>query len=107
MIVKRVGPLSLAKIAGVVYSAVGLIFGCVLALVSVLTSAGSQQPAGPLFGAIFGAGAVIFLPLFYGCLGFLGSLLMAALYNLVARSVGGIELEVVPAPVSEGLGSGS
>jgi hypothetical protein len=39
-------------------------------------------------------GAVIFLPIFYGIIGFVGGLISALLYNLIARLVGGIELEV-------------
>ena len=106
MVVKRVGPLSLAKITGVVYAAIGLIFGCLFGLVSLMGSAVSQQPPNPVFGVFLGAGAVIFLPLIYGGLGFLMSLLMAVLYNFVAGHVGGIELELESTPMSEGLGSG-
>ncbi|MBK7643659.1 MAG: hypothetical protein IPJ19_11540 [Planctomycetes bacterium] len=37
--------------------------------------------------------AIVFLPLLYGFLGFLSGVLGAALYNLLAPIVGGIELE--------------
>lgn len=47
-------------------------------------------------GLLFGVGSVIFLPIFYGVLGFVFGLLTALLYNLVARFVGGIEVEVEP-----------
>jgi hypothetical protein len=43
---------------------------------------------------LFGAGAVIALPLFYGALGFVTTFLAALLYNAVAGMVGGVELEV-------------
>lgn len=43
---------------------------------------------------IFGASAVVLLPILYGCLGFLMTLLGAALYNVVARMVGGIQIDV-------------
>jgi hypothetical protein len=43
---------------------------------------------------VFGVGAVVVLPVFYGLMGFVGGLLSSALYNLVARTVGGVELEV-------------
>jgi hypothetical protein len=43
---------------------------------------------------LFGAGSVIFLPIFYGILGFVLGLITALLYNLVARLVGGIQIEL-------------
>ena len=43
---------------------------------------------------LFGAGAVVILPIVYGCIGFVGGLIMAPLYNLVAKVVGGIEVEL-------------
>jgi hypothetical protein len=36
----------------------------------------------------------VFLPIVYGCLGFIMSLVGATLYNVLARTVGGIELDV-------------
>jgi len=45
-------------------------------------------------GAMFGAGAIVLLPLLYGGLGFVMTALMAALYNVTARLVGGVELDV-------------
>jgi hypothetical protein len=47
-----------------------------------------------MFGALFGVGAIIALPIFYGVLGFLMTLLMAALFNLAARITGGVEVDV-------------
>ena len=46
------------------------------------------------FGALFGVGAVVAFPIFYGCLGFVGLLFAAWLYNLVAGVVGGVEVEI-------------
>ena len=47
------------------------------------------------FGATLGVGAVVLFPILYGVIGFLGGLLTAALYNLVAGITGGIEFEGV------------
>jgi hypothetical protein len=41
-----------------------------------------------------GVGAIIVLPIFYGGLGFVGTLIAAWLYNVIAGVVGGIELDV-------------
>ena len=105
MIVKRIEPLSLAKLTGVLYAACGLVGGFFLALFSLMGGAASENTGGPVLGALFGVGAVIFLPVLYGGVGFLGSLLMASLYNLLAKRVGGIELQIESTPsVSSGQG---
>lgn len=98
MILRRIGPLSVAKLSGVLYAIFGLVFGAVVSLASLAASlVNSGRDPGP-FAALFGGGAVIWLPLFYGCVGFLGSLIMAALYNVIAGWVGGITIELdVPA----------
>jgi hypothetical protein len=41
----------------------------------------------------FGVGAIILLPIFYGFFGFVGTLIMAALFNVAAGMVGGIEVD--------------
>jgi hypothetical protein len=46
------------------------------------------------FGLAFGLGAVLVLPVVYGLMGFVQGLIGCALYNLAARSVGGIEIDV-------------
>jgi len=45
---------------------------------------------------MFGVGAIIFLPIFYGVLGLVAGAIGAALYNLFAGMLGGIELETEP-----------
>ena len=95
MVVNRLAPMSVAKVAAALYALLGLIFG---GIISVISFAGralmpDSGDAG-MAGMFFGAAAVIILPIFYACLGFVGSLLMAALYNLVAGWVGGIEVDV-------------
>jgi hypothetical protein len=96
MVINRVGPLSAAKIAGALYAILGLIFG---AMISIIALAGgmatnAEEPGVGAMGAIFGAGAVILLPILYGCLGFLMTLLMTALFNMTARMVGGVQIDV-------------
>lgn len=93
MIVRKVGPLSCAKIAGVIYAILGLVFGALFSLISA-TGLAVRGLAGTPMGVVFGTAAVIVLPIFYGCIGFLVTLLGAWLYNLVAGFVGGIEIEV-------------
>lgn len=39
---------------------------------------------------------MIALPNFYGIMGFVGGIIMAAIYNFVAGIVGGLELDLEP-----------
>jgi hypothetical protein len=43
---------------------------------------------------MLGVGAIFILPIFYGGIGFIGMLIAAWLYNVIAGFVGGIELDV-------------
>lgn len=92
MIVKRIGPMSVAKISGALYALIGLIVGGIVSAVSVVGGAMGGSDTG-MVGMIFGAAAVVLLPLLYGCMGFVLSLIGAGLFNLAAGWVGGIELE--------------
>ncbi len=95
MIIRRIGPLSLAKLMGVLYALMGLIIGAIISVVSLVGGAFmASQEGGAFGGMLFGAAAVVVLPIFYGCLGFVMTLIAAALYNLVAGWVGGVELDV-------------
>ncbi|MDX1501332.1 MAG: hypothetical protein R3325_03140 [Thermoanaerobaculia bacterium] len=104
MIVKRIRPLSLAKVMGSIYGAVGLLFGIIFAFLSLIGAgvglAASDGGPEALFGLLFGVGAVIFLPLFYGGLAFRVGLLIASIYNLAAARIGGLEVELEPAPTA-------
>ncbi len=100
MVIRRVGPVSAAKIAGVLYALIGLCMGALFSLVAVVggmaTPSGADGAAfpGPLAGAIFGAGSIILFPVLYGMFGFVGTLITALLYNAVAGVVGGVEIDV-------------
>ncbi|MGH9309553.1 MAG: hypothetical protein ACRD1U_09275 [Vicinamibacterales bacterium] len=95
MIVRRVGPLSFGKLMGVLYALIGLIFGGLVSVISIVGGAFvPRDDTSGMFGALFGAAAIILLPIFYGVLGFVTSLIGAALYNVVAAAIGGVEIEV-------------
>lgn len=97
MILKRVGVLSCGKISGVIYALIGLIFGGFFALFSLFGAgfaALQTNQSDALLGALFGVGAVIFMPVFYGFMGFVMGLIGGALYNLVAGLIGGLEMEL-------------
>lgn len=95
MQLKRIGPLSLAKVFLVLYAGIGLIVGIIFAVAAIAgATAGMSEEAGPLAGLIFGAGAIIFLPILYAVMGAVAALLIAGLYNLAAGLTGGVELEL-------------
>jgi len=99
-IVKRVGPGSAFKVGLVLYALLGLLLGICMALVSMV--AGTLAPMGQtpsptaarLFGFGMGFGAIIFFPLIYGLIGGIFAAIGAAIYNLVAGWVGGIEVDI-------------
>jgi len=96
MTITRVGPLSAAKVAGLLYVVIGLVAGAfvsLFAMAGAAIGAGSGNGDGATFGALFGVGAIILLPIFYGFFGFVGTLIMAALFNVAAGMVGGIEVD--------------
>jgi hypothetical protein len=98
-IVRRVGPGSAFKVGLVLYALIGLVVGICMALVSMvvgtLGSVGqSAVPGARLFGFGMGFGAIIFFPLFYGLVGGIFAALGAAVYNLAAGWVGGLEVDI-------------
>jgi hypothetical protein len=101
MTIKRFGPVSCAKIAGVIYAGIGLLIGAMFSLVAVVGMALSgtqrglaERAVSPLAGAVMGLGAIIICPILYGAMGFVSALIGAWLYNLVALRVGGIEIDI-------------
>ena len=93
MVITRVGPLSLAKITGLLYVIVGLVFGAFISLAAMVGGFASDDGAAGAMGALFGVGAIILLPIFYGCVGFVMTLIMAWLFNVAAGMVGGVEVD--------------
>lgn len=96
MRIRSVGVLSVGKIFGTLYAILGLLIGLVFALIAAVGGAAAlnQPGAKAAFpGAALGVFAIVVLPVFYGIGGFIGGLITAGLYNLVAGMVGGIEVE--------------
>ena len=103
-VVKRIGLGSAFKIGLVLYGIVGLCLGIFVAILSSvmgpLGGLAGGNPAGVQswdlrsFGFGMGIGAVLFFPLCYGIIGGLFAAVSAAVYNLVARLVGGLEVDI-------------
>ncbi|MDE0422878.1 MAG: hypothetical protein OXK76_18580 [Gammaproteobacteria bacterium] len=84
--VKRIGVLSVGKIFGIV----GAVFGAIAGLFLALFSGALGEPflGGNWFVQLIG------LTLIYAILSFVGGVIYAALYNLVAGWVGGVQIEL-------------
>ena len=61
---------------------------------SMLGGMASEGMDGAGIAAGFGAMAIIIFPLIYGAMGFVMGLIGAALYNLVAKMIGGIKIQL-------------
>jgi hypothetical protein len=100
VIIKRVAPLSAAKIAGLIYTLLGLPFALLVWVVSLvgLNDSGLRNspflPFSPAYVVTGGAVAVVVLPVLYGFFCFLMTLISAWLYNIVAGFVGGVSVEL-------------
>ena len=93
MIIKRVGVVKLAIVQGALMAALGLIAALIFMVFgAMIGSFGGHQAAG--IAGIMGIAMLIILPIFYGVIGFIMGAIGAALYNLIASIVGGIEIDV-------------
>ena len=85
--------MSAAKIYGAITAVMGFILGAFFALFSMVGVAAAPDASVGILSAMFGVGAIIFMPIMYGIIGFISGALTAVIYNVVAGMVGGIELE--------------
>jgi hypothetical protein len=102
--IKSVGVLSCAKMLGVLYGCMGLLF-IPFALIAGLAGMATQQARGSNLaaGAISGAVLMVFgilAPFLYGTMGFVFGAIGAWIYNLIAKRLGGIEIQLEAAPVT-------
>ena len=94
MVIHRIKPLSAAKILGVLNAVIGFCIGAVFSIATFAGAMAGGGPGGAGFGPMFGITAVMLLPIFYGVIGFVATLVAAAVYNLLASAIGGIEIEM-------------
>ena len=94
MIIRRIGPLSFARLSGMLYAIVGLVLGGIFSLVALAGGFASDTAGAAGVGAIIGVAAVVVFPILYGLLGFVMTLIAAWLYNVAAGVVGGVEVDI-------------
>jgi hypothetical protein len=82
--IRRFGVGQTAKVFGVLYGLLGLVFLPIFLLAAML----APREAG------LGIGFAVVLPVLYGLAGFVFTGIACLIYNLVAGWVGGIEIEI-------------
>lgn len=91
---KRIGVLSFAEVFGILMFIFGLIqSGPYIFLEKIVLPSANQILSNPLKG--IGLFALLFFPIIYGIMGFVIGAIVALLYNLVAKLVGGVDAEFV------------
>jgi hypothetical protein len=95
---KRIEPLSAGKVLGLVYFLGSFLFVPFFAVAMILPalipqSANAGQPPAGVMVAL-GLGMMLIAPFFYGAMGFIAGCVSALIYNLVAKWIGGIQVEV-------------
>ena len=98
MVIRRIDPVSAAKIQGLLMACVGLLIGACISLFALalggLAASSSDEPVGgAIVGMLFGAGAIIIAPIFYGIIGFISGLISAFFFNFAAKFTGGLVVD--------------
>jgi hypothetical protein len=88
-IVKKIDVKSLGKLIGFGYVLLGLIFGLIFFLFTII-SQGNENSVPIWIGGL----SIIGIPLAYGFMGYVMGLLVAVVYNFSAKHIGGIQFEV-------------
>jgi hypothetical protein len=105
MVIKRFGIFSTAKIYAVVMAGIALIIGIPVGVImmifgAAIMTAGRDTSAGGALGIGMGLFYMIGFPIIYGVLGFIFGAIGAAIYNMAAGLIGGLEIELENAEVA-------
>ncbi len=82
--IKSISVFQSSKIMAAMYAVMGLLYSAV-GVGMIVLGEGAVRTAGFLY---------LFMPIILGILGFIGFAIFAAIYNLLANSLGGVEFEV-------------
>lgn len=90
--IRRFEPFQLGKMLAVLYGAMGLLF---LPFFLIFSLVASQLPNPRPPGLwMFGLGFTVMMPVMYAVMGFVSGVVGAWIYNVVAKWIGGIVVEV-------------
>lgn len=92
--IKKFEPLSVMKMFGMAYGALGIVEGALFSVMFAVLPMAAPDPKMPrLLGLLFGGLAIVFCPILFGLMGAVSGGLGAVIYNVSARYVGGIQVE--------------
>jgi len=94
--IKKFEPLSVMRISAIGYGAMGLLEGAIFSVMfSMIPMMDPQHQTMPRWtGMLFGGFAIVFFPILFAIIGAIAGGLGAVIYNVSARFVGGIAVEV-------------
>lgn len=94
--IKKFEPLSVMRISAVCYGVLGLLEGAIFAVVFSMAPLAAPGHDGPprFAGPVFGVFALVGFPFLFAAMGAIMGGLSAVIYNVTARFIGGIEVEV-------------
>ena len=103
-VIKSVGVLSVAKMMGLIQACIGVVLIPFFLLIGLAGTLANRQETP--FAGMVGLVLAFCMPIIYGVMGFIMGAIGAALYNVFAKWIGGIEVQVQsPAPsVIAGVG---
>jgi len=96
VVIRRIEPLSLARVLGLFYGVVGIIIaffvlsGIAVGFIAPMVL--TRQLGGAAF--LIAVCAAILLPVLYGGIAFVVGVIAAGIYNLIASRIGGIVIDV-------------
>jgi hypothetical protein len=93
---KSIEPVQFGKVAAAIYGVMSLIFVPFFALFPIIASFAPKTADSPplLFLAGIGIAMAIGMPILYAVMGFIFGVIGAWLYNVIAKWLGGIQVEV-------------
>ena len=87
----NIDPLKLGITLAVIYGVMSLIFIIPFFLIMSLVGAANARTGAQAMPVTFSGVFMIFLPIIYAIVGFIGGVIMAFVYNIVAKWTGGVE----------------
>ena len=88
--ITRIEPGQFALMMGATYALLGIVFAIILFAITAV----AVLPTGNPFGGMARGMGIVLFPIIYGVIGYIGGLVGAFVYNLVAGTVGGIKVTV-------------
>ncbi len=92
----QLGVVSFGKFLGLVGLCAGILvgipYGLFVIVLSVMAGFAAEEGGVAAFGVVGGIALMIFLPLFYAVVSFIGGLIYALIINFVLSMIGGLEM---------------